>query len=285
MATNNRLSHQPVKAEQRRAPRQPAPFFVYPTGKAVPLQNSELFKGKTFYVRCDFPDLYLAQFITDIEVCSLSHPCIRDYSSESMWHQTLGGSTDVPDAWTADYVINNPPETDNQWQNELRRRLKTQPRVQPPMQRPYYWVYACHHAGEILPADAISDHPVFTKWDHATRRPRPLLVYITVNLPAHGDEHGTESLRSVESTLETLGGFRCSTRMHADVLLLNLDTTAGKKIQDAAKPDQVIWSREEFEAYAESATPLDLGRDQQPREIVVARTNARSVSVATTGRR
>jgi hypothetical protein len=72
MATNDRLSHQPVKPEQRRAPKRPAPFFAYPTGKAVPLQNAELFKGKTFYVRCDFPDLYLAQFITDIEVRSLS---------------------------------------------------------------------------------------------------------------------------------------------------------------------------------------------------------------------
>lgn len=71
MANNNRLSHQPVKQEPRRVPQQqPASFFVYPTGKAVPLQNSELFKGKTFYVRCDFPDLYLAQFIKDIEVCS-----------------------------------------------------------------------------------------------------------------------------------------------------------------------------------------------------------------------
>lgn len=126
---------------------------------------------------------------------------------------------------------------------------------------------------------------MFTKWDHATRRPRPLLVYITVNLPAHGDEQGTEPLRAMESTLETLGGFRSSTRMHADVLLLNLDTTAGQKIRDAAKPDQVIWSREDFEAYAERGTPLDMGRDQQPREIVVARTNARSASVATTGKR
>jgi hypothetical protein len=182
-------------------------------------------------------------------------------------------------------VINNPPENDNQWQNELRRRLKALPSVQPPIQRPYYWVYACHHAGEILSEDAISDHPVYTKWDHAAKRPRPLLVYITVNLPVYGDEQGNEPLRAVESTLETLGGFRSGTRMHADVLLLNLDTTAGQKIKATAKPDQVIWSREEFEAYPDRGTPLDLGKDQQPREIVVARTNARSVSAATTVKR
>lgn len=182
-------------------------------------------------------------------------------------------------------MIYNPPENDHQWQNELRRRLKAQPRMRPPVQRPYYWIYACHHAGEILSADSVSDYPVFTKWDHVARRPRPLLIYITVNLPRHGDEDTNDALRAVESTLESLGGFRSATRAHADVLILSLDTIAGQKFKAAAKPDQVIWSREDFEAYATRTTPLDLGRDQEPRQIVVARTNARSVSVATTVRR
>lgn len=61
---------------------QPAAYFAFPSGKAVPIQNGDLFKGKTFYVRCDFPDLYLAQFIKDIEVSGVSHPsCVGQTSN------------------------------------------------------------------------------------------------------------------------------------------------------------------------------------------------------------
>jgi hypothetical protein len=68
--TRPRPDNQPVNKEPKRPRIQPAPFFAYPTGKAVPLENnSSLFKGKTFHVRCDFPVLYQVQFIRDIEVC------------------------------------------------------------------------------------------------------------------------------------------------------------------------------------------------------------------------
>lgn len=69
MAQQTRPDKQPVKKQPKRPCTQPAPYFAYPSGKAVPLgSNSSLFAGKTFHVRCDFPDLYLAQFIRDIEV-------------------------------------------------------------------------------------------------------------------------------------------------------------------------------------------------------------------------
>ncbi|KAJ9109178.1 hypothetical protein QFC21_000507 [Naganishia friedmannii] len=261
MAQQTRPDHQPVKKEFKRPRVQPAPYFAYPTGKAVPLDNnSSLFKGKTFYVRCDFPDLYLAQFIRDIEA--------------------LGGSTDIPNAWEADYIINNPPERDVQWQNEFKRRVKTERISNPPIQQPYHWIYACHHAGDIVPEDELPSQPVFTKWDHIRRRPVPLLVYITVNLPRHGDEDVNGALCGVEAMLESNGGFRSATRSHADVLLLNLNTAAGQKFQAEAKPDQVIWSREQLEEFAAGSVSLDLGRDQHPHEVVVARTNTRSVSAA-----
>jgi hypothetical protein len=112
-----------------------------------------------------------------------------------------------------------------------------------------------------------------------------LLIYITLNLPTYGDEEGSEALAAVESTVESHGGFRSATRMDADVLVLNMDTKTGPKYKAAAKPDQVIWTREELEAYVKKGVPLDLGKDMQPREIVVARTNPRSVSAATTARR
>ncbi|KAJ9107810.1 hypothetical protein QFC19_002716 [Naganishia cerealis] len=265
MAKSTRSGKQPAKQDPKKAPIQPAVFFAYPAGKAVPLDNSSLFEGKTFYVRCDFPDLYLAQFICDIEA--------------------LGGSTNVADAWTADYIINNPPETDNQWQKDLRRRVQTEKECKSPIQRPYYWIYACHHAGEILSEEEMPKHPVFTKWDHSRRRPVPLLVYITVNLPRHGDESADDALCAAESLLESHGGLRSATRGHADVLLLNLTTASGKKFQAEAKPDQVIWSRTQFQDLAASSNSLDLGRDEEPHEIVVARTNARSVSAAAAGRR
>lgn len=182
-------------------------------------------------------------------------------------------------------MINNPPENDKQWQNELGRRLKAQSGQRSPIQRPYYWIYACHHAGEILPEDAILDRPVFTKWVHLNRRPVPLLVYLTVNLTRYGDQDGNTALREVEATVESHGGFRSATRSDADVLVLNLDTKGGLRFKAEAKPDQVIWTREELEEHATRGLPLDLGRDMQPREIVVARTNARPESAATTVRR
>ncbi|KAJ9125539.1 hypothetical protein QFC22_000500 [Naganishia vaughanmartiniae] len=256
-----RSDKQPVEKESKRPRIQPAPYFGYPTGKAVPLNNnSTLFEGMTFYVRCDFPDLYLAQFIRDIE--------------------TLGGSTNVTNAWEANYIINNPPETDAQWQLELGRRVKTENISEPPIQRPYHWIYACHHAGDIVPKDELPSYPVFTKWDHVHQRPVPLLVYVTVNLPRHGDEDVNGALCAVEAMLETNGGFRSATRSHADVLLLNLNTAAGRKFQAEAKPDQVIWSRDQFEEFAAGSRSLDLGRDQHPHEVVIARTNTRSVSAA-----
>ena len=163
--------------------------------------------------------------------------------------------------------------------------------------------------------DEISDRPVFTKWAHLNRRPVPLLIYITVNLPIFGDE-GDESnkkesnpddsdekernpddknkkkrkpplrpLRKVEAIVETHGGFRSATRSDADVLVLNLETNAGERYMEQARPDQVIWTREELEEHAASGVPLDLGKDIQPREIVVARTNAASSTPGTTVRR
>lgn len=192
-------------------------------------------------------------------------------------------------------MINNPPENDKQWQNELARRLKAQTGQRPPIQRPYYWIYACHHAGRILSEDEIADRPVFTRWTHLNRRPVPLLIYITVNLPRFGDEVDESDkketnpqlrpLREVEATVETHGGFRSATRSDADVLVLNLDTKAGAKYKAEAKPDQVIWTREELEEHAEKGMTLDLGKDMQPREIVVARTNAGPTSTGITARR
>lgn len=131
-----------------------------------------------------------------------------------------------------------------------------------------------------MPEDEFPSHPVFTKWDHLHRRPVPLLVYITVNLPRHGDEDINGALSAVEATLESNGGFRSATRSNADVLLLNLNTVAGQRYQSEAKPDQVIWSRKQLDEFAAGEKSLDLGRDQQPHEIVVARTNTKSVSAA-----
>ena len=192
-------------------------------------------------------------------------------------------------------MINNPPENDKQWQNELARRLKAQTGQRPPIQRPYYWIYACHHAGRILAEDEISERPVFTKWVHLNRRPVPLLIYITVNLPTFGDEVDESDkkeknpqlrpIRKVEATVETYGGYRSATRADADILVLNLNTQSGAKYKAEAKPDQVIWTREELEEHAAKGMSLDLGKDMQPREIVVARTNAGSASTGNTGRR
>ena len=64
----SRPSETANKQERSCPPSQPPKFFSFPKGKAVPIQQTELFKGKTFYLRCDFPDSYQAQLIKDIEV-------------------------------------------------------------------------------------------------------------------------------------------------------------------------------------------------------------------------
>lgn len=67
---SSRPSETSNKQERPFPPSQPPKFFSFSNGKAVPIHKTHLFKGKTFHLRCDFPDAYQAQLIKDIEVRS-----------------------------------------------------------------------------------------------------------------------------------------------------------------------------------------------------------------------
>jgi hypothetical protein len=116
------------------------------------------------------------------------------------------------------------------------------------MLRPYHWLFASHIAGKLLKAKDVPPLPIFQcleqgAGDEQTIH-RPLRVYVSVNIVRADDEvEALDAQRNVINLIEANGGVRSDKRGTADVLVLNLETNAGKKYASEKKDFQKVVER------------------------------------------
>jgi len=163
------------------------------------------------------------------------------------------------------YIITNPPyESSDVYRLYTAHVATLEPDEPRPMLRPYHWLFASYIAGNLLKSKDVPPVPVLQHVERGCHR--PLRVYVSLNVvKADSEATAQEAQTNVINLIEANGGVRSDKRGTADVLLLNLETEAGRRYESERKEGQVVVERSWLERKL-GLKPTEAVEEEEPRE-------------------
>lgn len=186
------------------------------------------------------------------------------------------GATLAPEPLAATYIITNPPYASAAWFRTYTAHVATlEPDEPRPALRGYHWLLASLGAGRLLRAAEVPRSPVPAlqvrereSGDGEARARRPARVYVSINVERRETESASDAHAAVVRALEAHGAVESPRRDTADVLVLNLETNAGRTYAAEKREGQRVVEREWVDEVVRGSQEEGEGRGQ-------ARTEAR----------